>query len=264
MEAAAELIKKQLESHRNYVKSATLILRQRIAPNHDMEERNTVANGDRRSLVVLIHGLNGRPADMDAYAHRLRHLHAIYCPHVPGRGNLSLEASAAPIWRKVLEHLQRHPGAPIALVGLSNGGRVAAQLELWIREHHKDSSVIMVAVVTPFGGTRMMDHFGGLASVVGLYSSTAVDEMQHNSEKSQKLVARMSDSLPNESKRKFVFIAGDQDMIVVPHTSALPHLGHGEEHIVMRSHGHASVIFSNCEPQCRQITEFLNENLHAR
>ena len=227
------------------------------AASHNVPEKTGIANPERPSLVVLLHGLNGRPADMRDHCQALRAEHAIHCPHVRRGGNCPLDSAADPVFDVVSRHIGRHgPTAPVALIGVSNGGRIAARVECMLRRRYPSNPVFLSAVATPFHGTHVLDWLGDLAHFACIYGQAPVEEMRYDSMRSRRLVQDLRKA-HDGGPRRYLFFAAAKDMLVRPLASALPRIDKGEEHVVVPEHGHMSVLLAVRQRQCDEWRGFL-------
>ena len=69
-------------------------------------------------------------------------------------------------------HLERHPGAPVVLLGLSNGGRVGMQIEIWLRK--LGSPVLLLTTASPLRGTQAVTSMRRVAEY--WYNKETLDE----------------------------------------------------------------------------------------
>jgi pimeloyl-ACP methyl ester carboxylesterase len=221
--------------------------------------------GDRDSaaLVVLVHGLNGCPADLELQATRFADLKCkVYTPTVPNGGNGSLAQSADTILARVLEHVDaKGRAASIALVGLSNGGRIAAWIEVCLRRLRPRTPVILSTLATPFEGTVVLNVFGNAAVALGLYNRRIVADLKRESVASHELLAALrGPGCPGP--RAYEFYAAEYDGLVRPVQSALPRIGKGERLVHVAGHCHSSIALHVVDDQTERCMAFLQR--HAR
>ena len=235
-----------------YAKALSRILWQRATHTRDPTQ---VVSPERSTLAVVMHGLNGSPADMRTYTEHLEEWCAVYCPAIRYGGNMSCKATAATVWPVIEEHLTKHPDALVVLVGLSNGGRLAAQLDLWLRIHSPQTRAVVYTIVCPFKGTFMINLLGRLGEYTGVYSRRVYEEMRYDSAVARELVQALQAPLPPSCRRKYILVAAKRDLIVVPYCSALPKLGHGETTITLEDDTHVTAVLSDCPKLCQLIRD---------
>ena len=76
--------------------------------------------------------MNGLPFIWEPYINQLKKTNPnIHCfaPHIYKSGNCSLKRASAPLLEVISDYRLHFPYNPVALVGISNGARIAAKLE---------------------------------------------------------------------------------------------------------------------------------------
>lgn len=235
-----------------YAKALSQILWQRATQTRDPA---AVQSPERSTLAVVLHGLNGSPADMRTYTDHLEDWCAVYCPAISYGGNMSCKATAATVWPVIEKHLEKHPDALVVLVGLSNGGRLAAQLDIWLRMHSPHTPAVVYTIVCPFKGTFMINLLGRAGEYTGVYSHRVFEEMRYDSKVAQELVQALRAPLPPNCRRKYILVAAKRDLIVVPYCSALPSLEHNETTITLEDDTHVTAVLSDCPRLCQLIRD---------
>ena len=96
---------------------------------------------------MLIHGLKGRPNIWYRQLNELRKngQYEIRAPKVYHRGKCSISAAADPIFKMIADYASKNPGKPICLMGVSNGGRIALELEYRLR--HVTRNPVKLSIV---------------------------------------------------------------------------------------------------------------------
>lgn len=220
----------------------------------DKRDSATVHHSERKVLAVVLHGLNGYPADISSYSALLAPWCALYCPSVPRGNRQTLRSSAAAIWPVVARHLKRHPDGMLVFVGLSNGGRIVAQLDLWMRRNFPLVPAVVYTLVCPFEGTLCLNTFGTLGKMMGVVAQNVYDEMRYYSPVARELLVGLRGALPEGCRRRYILVAARHDIIVVPYTSAIPCLGHGEIKLTLND-THVTAVLSDCESLCKLIKD---------
>lgn len=213
--------------------------------------KERVSHIHRRDLAVLIHGLSGHPADMDPQRQLFVGTHAVYVPWVLQGGNCSVEEAAKPIRAVIDLHLARHPDARVVLIGLSNGGRIAARLECDLRE--RGAPVFLSGMATPFGGSPLMEKYGWLPVAVGRYSEKAVKDLTPGSIASRLLEYDIIyKARPKESRTSWYAAADDW---MVPIESARPAKIHS--FYVFENHCHVSLVHAVAAHQYKAVLDWI-------
>ena len=106
---------------------------------------------DDPPLAVLIHGLMGSPSELQPLVDAVPANYSVLCPWVRNRGNCPLRDAVDCLMPSICQYIKDHPNAPVVLIGYSNGGRVAAQIAILLRE--RGHAVKLITVCTPFLGT---------------------------------------------------------------------------------------------------------------
>lgn len=115
-----------------------------------------------KALVVLIHGLNAHPSQMDCHAKAFKKKLGddvlIYQAQVYKKGNCgSRDLARYHISNTVFHYLKNSPNMKLYLHGISNGGLIAAEVAVDMIESKIDGNRIMVnANSSPFYGTKLM------------------------------------------------------------------------------------------------------------
>jgi hypothetical protein len=117
--------------------------------------------GEKKGIVVLIHGLNASPSQMDGHAEAFKEQYGrqvmIYQVQVEKKGNCSKAAAVKPITEKVLSILRENPQMKLYAHGISNGGRLASQLAIDLLKKGVASNRMMVnSNSAPLYGTKVM------------------------------------------------------------------------------------------------------------
>lgn len=185
--------------------------------------KNNQWKAENKGLYVAIHGLSGHP---NIWRHQLAALRnkqpdfEIRLPYVLKRGNCSLKKAVEPIEDMIRDYITQHPGQPVCLMGVSNGARIAAELEVRLRDTKAPIKVSSVAGA--LSGTKQM----GLMKTIGLatmvYDTTLVNEMLYQSPTANSLLSRMRGILEKGVERAYDFYASPNDFQIKPYTGSLP------------------------------------------
>ena len=221
------------------------------------DDEKEISHPERPHLVILLHGINGHPSHMEAQRRVFAPDCAIHRPKVLHAGNCPLEETIEPIWAVIARHITRHKSsARIALIGLSNGGRVAAQLE-YVMRRRTTAPVFLSTMASPLMGTNVIQTLGCLTLL--LIKKTPGSEISYESDTAVQLMKQMREPLPRYVKRKFVLYAAEGDLLVRPTEAAIPPLGQDEDRILVRHEGHTSIAMAVAQDQVQRWRKFINE-----
>jgi hypothetical protein len=114
-----------------------------------------------KGIVVLIHGLNAHPSQMDGHVKAFKEKFGedilIYQVRVEKKGNCSKSEAIKRIEDTVLPILKDSPHLKLYAHGISNGGRLASQLAVDVIKNGVSASKIMVSANSaPLYGTKAM------------------------------------------------------------------------------------------------------------
>ena len=215
-----------------------------------------------RGLYAVIHGLNGRPNIWRNQLSALRKQQPdfeIRLPYVPQRGNCSLEEAVAPIEAMIRDYIEQHPGQPVCLMGVSNGGRLAMELEIRLRDTKAPIKVSSVAGA--LSGTKQIDlmHRFGVAKKV--YSSPLVDDMLYQSETAMRILNSARQVLPAGVERAYDFYSSPNDFQIKPYTGAFPVIGQEDvSYFVVPGENHNSIVSRVSDIQIERCVGWMQEH----
>ena len=176
-----------------------------------------------RRLVVLIHGRNSDPTQLALIVNNLLRYETkttvIYAPTVLQMGNCRLHDAARPIF----DEIKRWHGKELVLVGISNGARIARQLEIWAEA--ESMPVDMVRVVSIVGANRGTP----MAKAMRWFLPKDIGaEMVSHCDCVKKLTEDWSWTRThrNNISRDYWFFAAAHDWIVPDFESTLPPVDH--------------------------------------
>lgn len=97
---------------------------------------------DSKALFVFLHGLRGHPSIWDTQISLLKGQQVdIYVPFIPKAGECSLQEAVTPILGQLGSFARRHPKTPIVINGVSNGSRLATDIEVEFRALYPDTPI---------------------------------------------------------------------------------------------------------------------------
>jgi len=199
-------------------------------------------------LYLFIHGLGGKPWEWMSYIEALNpNIHRL-APHVPSAGFCSLENEEIPLMPILEDYLKKFPGAPLHLIGTSNGGRIASHLETHLSpELIKGRSLSVISIAGVHGGTVLIDSLKQLG-VASLLHPGVIDSLSYNSLSSQNLLKQWQDKQyewhRHDIKVRHCFYATREDEMIWPISSALPFLPHTqvEDYHVFHGYSHLTLL----------------------
>jgi len=215
---------------------------------------------DNKGLVVGVHGLFGRP---DIWRRQLAVLNKeqphfeVRLPHVPKRGNCSLDEATAPIEAMVRDYIEKHPGKPVCLMGISRGGPVIHKVEALLRDTNTPIKVSAVAGV--LSGTKIVNLLDNLGLAGWVLDSHLTDEIRHTSETATKLMKQMEES--TDALRSYRFYATPNDFLIRPFTGSLPFLANKDaEYYLIPGESHNSIASRIAAHQINDCARWINDN----
>ncbi len=142
-----------------------------------------------RGLILLLHGLHNHPSIWEGYIHALRSkkLQVDICaPAIPKAGDCGLKEAAKSVVEITKNYLQKNPGKPICLLGLSNGARIATYIDVQLR-----NTPVNIFVSTISGAhlrSKSTNFIAKVPLINRLYSKSIKKELAYKSETSKRLV----------------------------------------------------------------------------
>ena len=222
-------------------------------------------NKDKKSLFVLVHGINDDPCTWKKHYKTIK-LNCpdaeVIAPIVTKRGNCSLEEATQPIKDLVQGIINKNPGIPVVFIGHSNGARVVTKIA---SELDFNTSALKISTIAGLHfGTKKMDYalqvFGKkIISFIG-YSSEVIDEFQYASPIAKNLVNGMQkERFPaNECS----FYCSPDDTEIVPQDSAYPKIAKKiavKYYQVLGGYGHRSIVEKIASHQINDCKRWIEE-----
>lgn len=218
---------------------------------------------ESEGLIVLLHGLFYDPAVWYVQLNLLRKHPAIdiFAPMIPKKGVCSLEEAAKPLLPTIVSYAKMHPQAPICLVGVSNGGRIALWLETQLRIEAPGAPIFVSTVAgIHFGSTavNLVDDVG-IAKV--LSPKVLRQELRYGSAKAREILEEVKTPLPlGCAPRAYEFYASTEDLSIPEIDSSLPTLGRGEKFYVLHGESHESIVAAVAEHQVNACLQWIRQN----
>lgn len=198
-------------------------------------------------LAVFIHGMNHSPGQFHEYCEEIRKVNkqvTILAPRVKNRGQCAVEEAAQEIFAQISQWRKNNQKKPIVLVGISNGGRLAALLgDKLVDSGHP---VKVVCIAAPLYGTTMLNpSFSARILAVWqriaklLYHEKVVEELSYNSPKAIEIIGRMQ----NAAKKGVSFdFYSSLSNTVRPVSSSYPSGVQNSRHFLLKYAGHDSIL----------------------
>ncbi len=215
---------------------------------------------DSQGLVVLLHGLRNAPAAWYAQLRILKQHERIdvFAPTVPKRGMCSLEEAASPILPTLLDYVGKNPGKPLCILGVSNGSRIAAWLEIQLRGCASQTPVRVSTIAGVHLGSRRMNLLEKLGLAKWFYPDVLREELKYGSAKARELLGRLASPLPAGcAARDYEFFASTDDLSVPDLDSSLPTLNKGERSYIVHGHSHDSIVTAVAERQIASCVRWI-------
>lgn len=212
-----------------------------------------------RGLYLLIHGLNGRPNIWFDQLQLLRQQQPdceIRIPYIHQRGNCKLSCAVEPIFQMLQSYMEENPGKPICIMGVSNGGRIAAELDLRLRE--QESKVRLSIVAGAIMGSQKMDLLKRTGLARFLHHKAIVREISYCSLQARLHLGKLQDPLPPRVQRSYEFFASTEDFQISPCSAALPEVGHGATYNLVHGENHSSIVSAICATQVLNCVDWMS------
>ena len=204
------------------------------------------------ALCVMIHGLKGSPSIFDDYHDSFARFEdkkvTLFQPHVPQKGNCSLEDASSPIYNEVLSWARQNPAKPIVIVGVSNGARIAGHLSAKLKSEGLCVNPMHVSCIAgPFNGTKLVNQpdwpgflRSGLNKIVNkLYTDEVLDELSWDSACAGQVISEMQRAAGGNLH--YYFYSTSSDTQINPFTSAFPEVTDANYFLTF-AEGHQSVV----------------------
>ena len=141
-----------------------------------------------KALLVLLHGLNGHPVQLEHMRLRADPAWAVYNPFVHRLGDDRLDFVLRPLKLEIARFIEAHGEAvPIVLAGVSNGARLCGELEVWLRSA-ATNPVMLSGIAGPFKGTKAVTLMGRLAEKMQIFGADILRELDYKSPTAVRLV----------------------------------------------------------------------------
>ncbi|MCC5832670.1 MAG: hypothetical protein JJU12_06480 [Chlamydiales bacterium] len=140
-------------------------------------------------------------------------------------------------------------------MGVSNGGRIAHEVEYRLRSGHQNP-VKVSNIAGALLGTKKINLLKRLGLARLLYHDSVVNELSYLSEDALSRINNFRED--TDRCRSFDFFASTEDSQIEPYSASLPLLNKGETFYVVHGVNHNSIVSAVAEAQvdlCRQWME---------
>lgn len=220
---------------------------------------------ESRGLIVLLHGLQSSPAIWSTQLALLNQQRVdIFAPDVPEKGMCSLEDAAQPIYPLIRNYAAQNPQKRIALLGVSNGSRIATWLETHLRQDAPQSAVMVSTIAGVHLGSSRMNLLDKFRIARRFYPAALGDELKYGSPFARELLDKVIAPLPAGcAPRSYEFYATTDDLSVPDLDSSLPLLNKGERYRVIHGHSHDSIVAAVADEQIHSCLEWVQRPARA-
>lgn len=212
-----------------------------------------------KGLYVAIHGLNGHPSIWHTQLLALRKLQPefeIRLPYVHRRGNCELQEAVMSIEAMVRDYIEHYPNNPVCLIGVSNGARIAADLEIRLRDTKTPIKVSCIAGA--FFGTKQMNLLDKRGVARRAYSGLLVDELLYQSPTAVQLGERMRAPVESNVLRSYEFYATPSDFQIRPYTASFPFLNNENVYYyLVPGENHNSIVSKVADIQVKNCVKWM-------
>lgn len=208
---------------------------------------------ESEGLVLCVHGLRAHPSTWEGYISELSENYPgahIIAPYVAEKGNCPLEVCAQPLLELVRNYAAKYPGAPITLIGTSNGARILSYIENHLSvEEMEGRKLNVVSIAGLHYGTKFIDNLEKykVDTISGLDSAFA-EEAKWQSKFATNLLREWSDKqavwAEHEIAVRHMFYASHEDEMI-NRSSTMPHLAnvnHPPEYYVVSGETHKTIV----------------------
>lgn len=211
------------------------------------------------ALFVCVHGLRISPYMWKRYLSKIADSHPnAYCiaPHVPFKGECSLEVSANPILEVVQNYADSHPGKPIILIGASNGSRIAMYIENNLSLNATNESpprkILIASVAGVHNGTKQINFLARwrLLWIKKFHRAIQQDfhwESQVAQTNLKNWQRKQKEWKKHSVEARHFFCASKDDEQVRPISASLPHTLSDVTYKIFTSENHLSIVYAACD-----------------
>lgn len=216
-----------------------------------------------KGLYLGIHGIDGHPKVWRNQTDTLKEQYPnfeIRLPYVTKTGNCTLDEAVDPIEAMVRDYIKKHPRQPVCLMGISNGARIALELDVRLRD--TTTPIFVSSVAGAFSGTTQIDilHTFGLATK--MYGNDFVNDMHYQSDSAKSLINRVRKGLPEKVERAYDFYAAPDDFAIKPYTASLPVLKEKEvNYFVVPGKNHNSILPAVSTMQVQRCMDWMQKHV---
>lgn len=196
-----------------------------------------------KGLCVFVPGLSGPHFIYDRYLSRLAKADPeIQCvvPELYKKGNYSFKQVAKPVLHLVEDYMDKNPGKPVTLVGLSLGSLVGAYVQRKLKD--RGEAIKTVSLAGPLLGTEFVTRNQKLLKLFKIHHDVR-KWLCFGSFETQKLIQGWRESTESANGRRHNdFYISRTDPRVKPYRAGLPIIGEDDGHFVNSGDSHASIL----------------------
>jgi hypothetical protein len=208
---------------------------------------------ESQGLVICLHGLNGNPSDLKAYANEFKIQYPkshICSPGIVSNGNCSLKIAAKPILELAKNYSTKFPNNNITIIGTSNGARIGKYVETKM-DPNSFNKLFFASIAGVHYGTRLINQLEKIRVPRLLNSDpTLIKEFHWESNSAVKQLEawhkKQAVWLQEGKSVNHFFCATTEDSSVISLSSSLPFstLANGSENQYRVYHGesHISIV----------------------
>jgi hypothetical protein len=210
-------------------------------------------------LVVLLHGLNSHPAVWHGHVSTMKKDTANYgsvdlrTPLIPKKGNCTVSESLGPIENMIRNYARNHPDKPICVLGVSNGGRLAAHLSHKLQD--LDNPLLFSGIASVLNGTQhpifQNESFDPEIKKDYIWADTEAAE----------LIKKMATVEKTNRLRESIFYTSTEDPLVYPWYGSIPFFkDQNNDNYYCKAQGHSSIVGHVKRHQLAKVSDFITAN----
>ena len=233
-----------------YALNKTSLFLYRVDARMDPLTNTNIVGLSKKRLVVCMHGLNNNPTQfkkiLDEMLKKELSETDIFIPRVLQKGNAKLDDLVKPIFEEIIKWAIA-PGEKeeLVLLGISNGGRIAREIEAKIARWEGNANIKKLRFVSIVGACKgsSLVNFANKIGLSRLMSKNISEEMPADSLRNQQLQQDWMDALSVGPTREYTFIASPHDWQVTDYESSLCEVyGQSARYAIVPGHGHNSIV----------------------
>lgn len=194
-------------------------------------------------LCVFVPGLSGPHFIYDQYLSKVVKADSnIQCvvPELYRKGNYAFKAVARSVLGLVTDYMEKNPGKPVSIVGLSLGSLVGAYVQSKLKG--SKAAIKTISLAGPLLGTEFVNRNLKLLKLFKIHPDIR-RRLSLGSLETQKLIQGWRESTEKaEGRRHNEFYGSRTDTRVKPYRSGMPTIHESDSHYVVSGESHASIL----------------------